>query len=269
MKRLRSIYILALGVLAFSHGLRAQQQPAWEIEPLWGQGSVEYYVATGVVKASNGVFVKYGDTVLTADTVSVNQTTGKAIADGEVRIQRGDQIWISQHLLYNFKTHQLEAEQFRTGEQRVFAGGQGVHGEVTNRVYVATNSVITTDNVADPRMKIRARYIRIVPGERIEARDAVLYVMDVPVFYFPYYSRNLGSRANNFNFVPGYRSSFGPFLLGSYNWFLSDELDGTLHLDYRERRGVGTGPDINYHFGKWGDGTVRYYYLHDQTQSRR
>ena len=61
----------------------------------------------------------------------------------------------------------------------------------------------------------------------------------MPVFYFPYYSRNLGPRANNFNFVPGYRTSYGPFLLSSYHFFLSDELDGIAHVDYRERRGVG------------------------------
>jgi hypothetical protein len=28
-----------------------------------------------------------------------------------------------------------------------------------------------------------------------------------------------------------------------------------LHLDYRERRGVGAGPDLNLHLGQWGDAT--------------
>jgi hypothetical protein len=44
---------------------------------------------------------------------------------------------------------------------------------------------------------------------------------------------------------------------------LTDELDGALHLDYRQRRGVGLGPDANFHLGRWGEGTLRYYYLHD------
>ena len=89
-------------------------------------------------------------------------------------------------------------------------------------VYVATNGVITTDDVAEPAIKVRAKYIKIIPGDKVEARHATLYVAGVPVFYFPYYSRNLGPRANNFNFVPGYRSSFGPFLLSSYNFFLGE-----------------------------------------------
>ena len=158
----------------------------------------------------------------------------------------------------------MEAEQFRTGKTPVFMEGEGLHGEITNQVYTATNAVITTDDVSEPAIKVRAKYIKIIPGEKVVAHSATLYVGGVPVFYFPYYSRNLGPRANNFNFVPGYRSSFGPFLLSSYHFFLDEELDGTAHVDYRERRGVGLGRTLNYHLGRWGDGTFKYYYLHDQ-----
>src|SRR5205807_1421159 len=104
----------------------------------------------------------------------------------------------------------------------------------------------------------------IVPGRKLIARHATLWVGGVPVFYFPYYSRNLGLRANNWNFLPGYRNSFGPFLLTSYTWFLDEEFDGALRLDYRQRRGVGLGPDLNYHLGRWGEGSLRYYYAHDE-----
>jgi lipopolysaccharide assembly outer membrane protein LptD (OstA) len=113
-------------------------------------------------------------------------------------------------------------------------------------------------------MQVRAKRITIVPGKRIEARDAVLYVGHVPVFYFPYYSRSLDARANNFNFVPGYRNSWGPFILGTYTWFLNDQLDGVAHLDYRGKRGPGVGPDVNFHLGQWGEGSLRYYYTHDE-----
>jgi lipopolysaccharide assembly outer membrane protein LptD (OstA) len=145
----------------------------------------------------------------------------------------------------------------------VFAAGQGLHGDLTNRIYYGTNAFVTTDDVTVPFQKVRAKYIKIVPGQYIEARHATLYLGTVPVFYLPYYSRNLGERANNFSFIPGYRSSFGPFLRSSYTWLLNEQLDGTLHADYRLKRGVGAGPDLNYHLGRWGDGTFKYYYLHD------
>ena len=52
-------------------------------------------------------------------------------------------------------------------------------------------------------------------------------------------------------------------MLGNYTWFLNEALDGTAHVDYRERRGVGAGPDLNAHLGRWGEATLKYYYLHD------
>src|SRR5258706_129283 len=123
---------------------------------------------------------------------------------------------------------------------------------------------VVYDFQTSPAIKVRANYIKIIPGEKIEARHATLYLGDVPVFYFPFYSRSLGVRANHFNFVPGYRSSFGPFLLGSYVWFLNEALDGVAHVDYRERRGVGAGPDLNFHLGRWGERSIKYYFLHDE-----
>ena len=112
---------------------------------------------------------------------------------------------------------------------------------------------------------MRAKYIKIIPGDKVEAHGATLYVAGVPVFYFPYYSRKLGPRANNFNFVPGYRTSFGPFLLSSYNFFLNDQLDGAAHVDYRERRGVGRGAGFELSSRPLGRrDAAKYYYTHDQ-----
>jgi len=255
---------LALCALALPGALRGQQQPVWEMEALTDQGWAEFDFQTGLGLGTNGVLVRYGSAFLTADQVGVNQQSGDVTADGNVRIQSQEQVWVGEHARYNFKTRQMEAEQFRTGKAPVFAAGEGLHGELTNRVYIATNGIITTDDLAEPAVKVRAKYLKIIPGQRVEARHATLWVGGVPVFYFPYYSRNLGPRSNNFGFVPGYRSSFGPYLLSSYTFFLDEQFDGTAHVDYRVRRGVGLGPDLNYHLGPWGEGTFKYYYLYDQ-----
>ena len=255
---------LALCAVAFPGALRAQQQPEWEMEALTDQGWAEFDFQTGLGRGTNGVMVRYGSAFLTADQVGVNQQSGDVTADGNVRIQSEEQIWVGEHVRYNFKTRQMEAEQFRTGRAPVFAGGEGLHGEWTNQAYFATNGIITTDDVSQPAFKVRAKYLKIIPGKRFEARHATLYVGGVPVFYFPYYARNLGPRSNSFGFTPGYRSIYGPFLLSTYTFFLDDTLDGIAHVDYRERRGVGLGPDLNYHFGPWGEGSFKYYYMHVQ-----
>ena len=268
MRHLRTILALAAVLVAGGEVLHAQQQPETKLEivprnPEQGGGLV-YELTTGSIIATDGVLVKFGEAVLTADTATINQSTGNITADGAVRIQQGEQLWASEHVRYNYKTHQIQAEQFRTGETPVFALGEGLHGDVTNKIYTATNAVMTTDDVAKPAFKVKAKRIEIIPGKRIRAYSAVLYVGDVPVFYFPYFSRAIGDRSNNFNFTPGYRSLYGPFILGTYTWYYSDELDGVFRADYREKRGPGVGPDINYHLGPWGEGTFRYYYTHDR-----
>ena len=249
---------LALCVVALPATLWAQQQPTWEIEALNDQGWAEFNFQTGLGIGTNGVLVRYGTAFLTADRVSVNQQSGEVAADGNVRIQNEGQIWAGEHIRYNFKNRQIEAQQFRTGQAPIFAAGEGLHGDITNRVYMATNAVLTTDDVAEPGVKIRARSIKILPGDKVVARHATLYVGNVPVFYTPYYSRKLGARSNHFTFVPGYRSSWGPFLLSSYNLFLGEEFDGVAHVDYRAERGVGLGPDLDYDLGRWGKGTAKY-----------
>ncbi|MCK7496403.1 MAG: hypothetical protein MZW92_39970 [Comamonadaceae bacterium] len=95
----------------------------------------------------------------------------------------------------------------------------------------------------------------------------MLYLGKVPVFYFPYFKQRLDGQANRFNFVPGYRSSYGPFLLSSYTWMANEQLDGVLHADYREERGGAGGADFNMHLGRWGESSLKMYYLYDQDPS--
>lgn len=264
MTRFRLILALVLLSLAPALSALAQMEAGWQVTPLTEDGTVEYDFNNHSATATNGVLVRFGPAVLTANQVAVNFETGVVEASGGVRIQRDDLLWVSEHVIYNFKNRQLEAQQFRSGRSPIFVAGDGLHGQFTNRFYAATNAVITTDDVQDPSVRIRARSIKILPGDKLQARDAVLYVENVPVFYFPYYARRLGDRVNRFNLLPGYRSTFGAFLMVGYEYYLTDELDGELHLDYRSRRGVGVGPDVNFDYGRWGQGSFKYYYLHDQ-----
>lgn len=262
MKKLRAIPAFLCFTALLALPAAGQIQNTWEIE---SEGQFDMNFRTGLAVITNGVTVRYGGAVLTAESATVNQDTGEVVADGRVRVQRDDQIWAGDHIRYNFKTRMIQSEQFRTGWAPVFAGAQGLSGDMTNRFYYATNAFVTTDDFAVPFEQVRASRIKIVPGEYVEMRRATLYAGGLPVFYFPYYKRKLEPRANRFSFLPGYRSRYGAFFLGSYTWFLDEQLDGTIHLDYRTKRGVGVGPDINAHLERWGEVAARYYYAADQS----
>ena len=255
--------LLAEGASAAGEPGPAPAAEEWELRSLTEAGHFEYRPGEGVLLGTNGVFIRYGDASLTADVVWLNQQTGEALAEGRVRILHADQVWVGERIRYNFRTRRMQAEQFRTGRPPVFAAAQGLDADTTTGVYTATNAWITTDDVAVPFDRIVARQITLVPGRYVELRHATLYLGSVPVFYFPYYRRSLAEGDPRWDVVPGYRSRFGGYLLGTWWWRLSPGLDGALHFDYRTRRGPATGLDLQGHAGRWGDPRLEYYYAHD------
>jgi lipopolysaccharide assembly outer membrane protein LptD (OstA) len=267
MTKSHAIVALIIFAAIFSLSLPAQDEPAWQVEALnqvlpgTAVGSITS--VGGVYYGTNGVFVQRGNTTLMADSARLDPQSGEADADGHVRIQDGDLLWVGEHITYNFKTHQMRSEEFRTGRSPIFAEGENVTANTTNRVYMAQHTYVTTDDITDPTVRVKADRVIIVPGKYVEMWNAVVYAKGVPVFYFPYYRRNLGYRANNLVFQPGFRSSYGPYLLSTYRWYLGDDADGKIHVDYRERRGAGVGPDVNLQLGQWGEIATKFYYTHD------
>lgn len=230
----------------------------------WTIDSPDVGFGSGVAVFTNGVSVSYGGATLSADDARVNMTTGDVTAQGRVRITRGNQEWSGEKISYNFKTRQITGEGFRSGQPPFFVGGNIVVGDQTAGVYVGSSAYVTTDDYAQPNYRVEARTLVVVPGEYIEAKGATLYYRDIPIFYFPYYRRALGRHPNNFSFVPGYRSRYGGYLLSSYNWYWNERLDGSIHVDARTKRGIGLGPDLNWHLPRFGEGTFKYYYTHDE-----
>ena len=212
---------------------------------------------------SNGVLVSNETSVVTADQAAENDLTGDVVAEGDVTILDHGHIWRGTNFIYNFKTGDIRANTFKTLQGVFTLSGARLAGG-SNNVYTATNAVVTTDDYARPGYHIRARRITIALGQYFEAHEATLYWGNTPVFYFPYYRRNLGQHPNNWEFEPGYRSIYGPYLLTAYNWYGNGMLDGTLHFDVREERGIATGPDLFFHLGDWGEASFRYYYANDQ-----
>jgi len=114
------------------------------------------------------LYIKYGETVLMADSASWNKETGDVLADGNVHIETGQQIWVGEHIRYNMNTRIMQSQQFRAGMPPIFAAGPSLEGNSTNNTYDARHAFITSDDISDPAFRIRASHIRIVPGKYVE-----------------------------------------------------------------------------------------------------
>src|SRR4051812_7284664 len=120
MTRQATIFALAVFASAFCSSVRAQQTPEIEIQKLGTNSWMEFQNKSNTITAGGGILVKAEGSVLIADTVAVNKGTYDAAADGHVRIQQGDQLWVGEHIRYNFQTHQMVSDQFRSGRSPVF-----------------------------------------------------------------------------------------------------------------------------------------------------
>jgi LPS-assembly protein len=257
---IRPLTLIAL-LLAFATVCPAQTTPQWVISgtsnqsQIQSQDSIDYF--------NLGVRFSNDTSVITADQGMANRLTGDVVAEGDVTILDHGHIWRGTNFIYNFKTGGVRSGSFKSVQMPFAMSGEHLNGN-SNQVWVATNAVVSTDDYEKPAYRIHAHKITIVPGDYFEAEKATFYIGNTPVFYLPHYKRSLGQHQQNWEFVPGYRSIFGPYLYSAFNWYGTGLLDGTIHFDERERRGQAGGPDLFLHGGDWGEAVFRYYFAHDQ-----
>ena len=262
MNKLRLLSIL-VALLWTSSAARAQDEESFKVENLSPESQLAYDNEHHIFEWTRGVRIQYGDATLTADRVTLQELTGQVTAEGHVLLRRDKQLWSGDRIEYNFKTRQIQAAQFKIGAAPFYAAGVGLSLDQSNQVYTATDGYLTTDDSAEPALRIRAKQLKIVPGQYIEAHDAVLYHGTVPLMYFPYYKRNLYRHPNNWVLTPGYRSLYGPYLLTTYNWQVNDRFSAYVDLDYRQKRGFAGGPGVTYSLDRWGSGDLATYFTHD------
>ncbi len=271
MHRLRiSLFILlwatGSGVL-FSADPATNGDSVWEIESL-EPGDFDYNIKQGKVVLNDRfriTFKEQGESVFViADKGQLDQSTGEIFAKGNVTLQSEDRVFTSDRLYYNFQTRSMQTDNFRAGQAPFFVEGINIKGDANKNEYSAQEVLLTSDDRSDPLLKLRTRSLNISPGKYLEAKGVTFYAGNVPIFYFPYYKRRLDQPPNHWSITPGYRSRYGMFFEGAYNWNLSDQLKGKANLDYRSLRGLAGGLDVDYDLGLLGDGDVSVYIMNDR-----
>lgn len=225
--------------------------------------SLEYLADQKLMVAKGNVEVRDAGMVLKADYMSVQTESQDIHARGNVFYQSGENVWRGEEFRYNMKTKQGDFGSFSAYYDPMYVTARESRRTGPD-AFEVKDVTMTTCEGDDPALSIRAREASI-EDRRIHLRGASVYIVDViPIFYFPYYTRSLDSHETFFQFLPGYNSRLGAFLLTAYNYPIAGPVRGRTHVDVRSERGIGLGQDFLWRDKEAGyEGIVQGYYLQD------
>jgi LPS-assembly protein len=225
-----------------------------------GETTYENNLAT----ARDNVAIHIGNTDIYADYAQYNSTTHDVELRGHVRIYRDTSLYVSESGVYNTETKKIRTINGRTESQPYFLTGANVTS-ISENGYLVHNGTFTTQDSAKPDFHLHARKIRIYENDRVIFQYVTAYVGKVPVFWWPYLYQSL-SDTFSFTVSPAYTSTWGPSLLTEVTFPITDNIKGSVRLDYFGRRGpaIGFDPVIDYGKDENSQAKLKTFYIDDQ-----
>jgi len=254
----------ASGLVGDPTGTLAEAQAAVDNIQIQSQ-ETSFDESTGIAKASGDVEINYGTTTIFADTAEYHQSTGDVFARGDVTIYKDGGVFSADETIYNIESGEMTATSLRSTLAPIFyETGQVAVPTDTSEVMELKQSLFTTHDRKDPNYRIKAKSVKIYPGEKVVFKGATVYAGDVPVLWLPYLSQPLDDELGYF-FTPGYNTGWGGFLLNQYGFMIGDHTLAQLHLDVRSSRGIAGGVEFKSERHRNNDnfGSLNIYYAQD------
>jgi len=146
-------------------------------------------------------------------------------------------------------------------EPGVFIEGRRVE-RVDDDTYRVEGGKFTSCGQPNPRWSFSATNARVEVDDKVVAKNSVLKVKGIPVFYAPYiyYPIRRDGRSTGFLFPHFGYSSYRGFNMGTgFFWAMGRSLDQTLYADTYSKVGYGFGHELRYAQDSPSRGTFRTY----------
>jgi LPS-assembly protein len=215
-----------------------------------------------IASADDNVVIEYkGDTIY-ADHAILDRSTKVVTCTGNVRIYSGYKVYRGDVVTYNLDTKAMTSANYRALDYPRMLEGKSVTTPEPGH-YRLRNASFTTSNRQDPSFHLEASTIEYRPGNQVVLKNVLLYIGDVPVFYFPLFVQSLTDPRPVYQFTIGDSGRFGPFIDNKYNFVINNRMRGEAELDVRDKRGYAGGVDLQYFPGFDSDILLKTYYAQD------
>jgi LPS-assembly protein len=223
--------------------------------------------AGNIATADENVIVHYKEDTVFADHIIYDRSTKVVIANGNVRIFSDNRVYRGDSITYNFDTKAIESSSFLSDEYPKLLSAKHVTTPGINH-YRLSDANFTTSNRETPSFHLHAGTVEYRPNDEVVLKNVLLYVGDVPVFYFPILVQSLTDTRPAYEFEIGTGGQFGAFIENKYNWVADNNLRGTLEFDAREKRGYAGGLDLQYFPSFNSDILLKTYFAQDNLYSK-
>jgi len=215
-----------------------------------------------IASADDNVVVTYKGDTLYADHVIYDRSTKVVTATGNVHIYAGMRVYRGDVVTYNLDTKAITSANYRALDYPKMLAGKSVTTPDPNH-YRLRDASFTTSNRQNPSFHLEASTMEYRPNDEVVMKNVLLYIGDVPVFYFPIFVQSLIDKRPAYQFDIGVGGRFGPFMDNKYNFVINDQLRGTAEFDVREKRGYAGGLDLQYFPSLNSDILLKTYYAQD------
>ncbi len=239
---LRTLPRLALATTALA--ALAASARAQEID--FVNGDLTYDLKTGEAIATDGAQLRYGEWLLSADTIRFNQETGEAHATGKVVFSRADLRLTADSLNYDPSVPFARAENFRAGNGIYYIDGSVLEGNPDNFRFESINF-----HPGEPGtflFKARAGELAIVDQNEIRGKRLFFKVGAVPFLLIPNITQPLDAETNLFKPTLDYSGHIGALIGAEALAPVTDNIRLGGNLALTSKRGVLIGPAASYSF---------------------
>ncbi len=225
-----------------------------------------YREAEGYVHGTGHVLMTYGEDTLLADEIHYSpkeklfQAKGNVVyyfqpAPGEpFKVMRCDAVE------YEFNTEKGMIHHARTFLSPVYVDAP-LAEQINAKEQVVKEGTYTTCNLETPHYYFKAKSLLIYPNDKIVAKNVVMYVGSMPVFFWPSYTRKMNDNESHYKTEFGTSSRLGYYVRTLFKIQGTDNLKVYPRLDYFSKQGFGVGVDLKYDYDSTGKGLLQTYYI--------
>jgi len=224
---------------------------------------VSYLQKEDKVIAKGNVVLKYKEVTVNCDEAIYEVDKNIASLKGNVKITSEKGVVFADSALYNFATKEIQISTVRVESPPIYGEAKSGKG-IYQTQYTLEDGFITTCNLKKPHYRLTAKRITIYPGKRVVAKNVILRIGNLPVFYLPYYSQYIKDRSFPLHVSLGKSKEWGYYILTRWRYYLSEENKGRIHLDWYQKRGEGIGVTYKSKSKNFGESLFKFYSIQDK-----